>query len=53
MFMIIELGTLLKKGHQQMMFSLASKSYLAYKREVDYRRFNEAIKSQGLKYHVG
>jgi hypothetical protein len=27
------------------MFSLATRSYLDYKREVDYRRFNEAIKS--------
>jgi hypothetical protein len=27
------------------MFSLATRSYLAYKWEVDYRRFNEAIKS--------
>jgi hypothetical protein len=45
MFMIIQLGTLLKKRHQQRMFSLATRSYLAYKREVDYRRFNEAIKS--------
>jgi hypothetical protein len=27
------------------MFSLATRSYLPYKREVDYGRFNEAIKS--------
>jgi hypothetical protein len=45
MFMIVPMGTLLKKRHKQGMFSLATRSYLSYKREVDYRRFNEAIKS--------
>jgi hypothetical protein len=37
--------TLLKKRQQQRVFSLATRSYLSYKREVDYIRFNEAIKS--------
>jgi hypothetical protein len=45
MFMIIPMGTLLKKRHKQRMFSLATRSYLSYKREVNYGRFNEAIKS--------
>ena len=43
--MIVPMGTLLKKRHQQRVFSLANRSYLSYKREVDYGRFNEAIKS--------
>jgi hypothetical protein len=45
MFMIVPMGTLLKKRHQHRMFSLATRSYLSYKREVDYGRFKEAIKS--------
>jgi hypothetical protein len=43
--MIVPMGTLLKKRHQQRMLSLAIRSYLSYKQEVDYGRFNEAIKS--------
>jgi hypothetical protein len=43
--MFVPIGTLLKKRHQQRMFSLATRSYLSYKWEVDYGRFNEAIKS--------
>jgi hypothetical protein len=39
------MGTLLKKKHQQRMFSLATRSYLSYKREVYYERFKEATKS--------
>jgi hypothetical protein len=43
--MIVPMRALLKKRHQQRMFSLETRSYLSYKREVDYGRFNEAIKS--------
>jgi hypothetical protein len=43
--MIVSVGTLLKKRHKQRMLSLATRSYLSYKQEVDYGRFNEAIKS--------
>jgi hypothetical protein len=42
---IVPMGTLLKKRHQQRVLSLATRSYLAYKWEVHYGRFNEAIKS--------
>jgi hypothetical protein len=43
--MIVPMRALLKKRHQQRMLSLATRSYLSYKWEVDYERFNEAIKS--------
>jgi hypothetical protein len=33
------------------MFSFATGSYLAYKREVDYRGFNEAIRVTLASYH--
>jgi hypothetical protein len=39
MFIIVPMGTLLKEKHQQRMFFLATRSYLSYKREVDYERF--------------
>jgi hypothetical protein len=37
--------------HQQRMLSLATRSYLAYKREVDYKGFNEAIRVTLMSYH--
>jgi hypothetical protein len=46
--MIVPMGTLPKKRHQQRMFFLATRSYLSHKREVDSERFNEAIKSPSL-----
>jgi hypothetical protein len=39
--LLLYLGTLHKKRHQQRMSSLAIRSYLAYKQEVDYGGFNE------------
>ena len=47
----IQLGTLLRKRHQQMMLSFRTGSYLAYKREVDYKGFNEAIRVTLASYH--
>ena len=40
----IQLGTLLRERHQQRMLSFVIRSYLAYKWEVDYKGFNEAIR---------
>ena len=40
----IQLGTLLKERHKQRMLSIVIASYFPYKREVDYRGFNEAIR---------
>ena len=37
--------------HQQRMLSIAIGSYLAYKREVDYKGFNEAIRVTLASYH--
>ena len=47
----IQLGTLLKERHQQRMLPVVTASYLPYKREVDYRGFNEAIKVTLASYH--
>ena len=47
----IQLGTLLKERHQQRMLSIVTVSYLPYKREVDYRGFNEAIRVTLVSYH--
>ena len=51
MYFIIQLGTLLKERHQQRMLSVVTASYLPYKREVDYRGFNEAIRVTLVSYH--
>ena len=47
----IQLGTLLKKRHQQRMLSIVIGSYLAYKQEEDYKGFNEAIRVTLVSYH--
>ena len=47
----IQLGTLLKERHQQRMLSVVIGSYLAYKQEVDYKGFNEAIRVTLVSYH--
>ena len=47
----IQLWTLLKERHQQRMFSIITGSYLAYKQEVDYKGFNEAIRVTLVSYH--
>ena len=47
----IQLGTLLKKRHQQRMLFVVIVSYLPYKQEVDYRGFNEAIRVTLVSYH--
>ena len=47
----IQLGTLLKESHQQRMLFVVIGSYLAYKWEVDYRGFNEAIRVTLVSYH--
>ena len=47
----IQLGTLLKEGHQQRMLSVVTVSYLPYKWEVDNRGFNEAIRVTLVSYH--
>ena len=49
--MIVPMGTLLKKRHQQRMHSIVTASYLPYKRKVDYRGFNEAIRVTFMGYH--
>ena len=46
----IQLGTLLKERHQQRMLPVVTVSYLPYKREVDYRGFNEAIRVTLVSY---
>jgi hypothetical protein len=45
MFMIIQLGTLLKKKTPAKDVFLSNQVLLGLQWEVDYRRFNEAIKS--------
>ena len=47
----IQLGTLLRKRYQQRMLFFVTRSYLAYKREVDYKGFNEAIRVTLTSYH--
>ena len=47
----IELGTLLRERHQQRMLFFVTESYLAYKWEVDYKGFNEAIRVTLMSYH--
>ena len=47
----IQLRTLLKERHQQRMLPIVTVSYLPYKREVDYRGFNEAIRVTLARYH--
>ena len=47
----IQLGTLLKERHQQRMLPIVTVFYLRYKREVDYRGFNEAIRVTLVSYH--
>jgi hypothetical protein len=47
----IELGTLLKKRHQQRMLSIVTGSSLAYKWEVNYKGFNEAIRVTLVNYY--
>ena len=39
----IQLGTLLKERHQQRMLSIVTGSYLAYRREVEYKGLNENV----------
>ena len=51
MYSTIQLGTLLRERHQQRMLSFVTGSYLAYRREVDYRGFNEAIRVTLTRYH--
>ena len=47
----IQLGILLREKHQQRKLSFVTGSYLAYKLEVDYKGFNEAIKVTLASYH--
>jgi hypothetical protein len=47
----IKLGTLLKERHQQRMLSVVTGSSLAYKQEVNYKGFNEAIRVTLVSYH--
>ena len=47
----IQLGILLKERHQQRMLSIVTMSYFPYKREVDYKGFNEAIRVTLASYH--
>ena len=47
----IQLGTLLKERYQQRMLPVVTVSYLPYRREVDYRGFNEAIRVTLASYH--
>ena len=47
----IQLETLLRERHQQRMLSIVTASNLPYKREVDYRGFNEAIRVTLVSYH--
>ena len=51
MSLTIQLGTLLRKRHQQRMLSFVTGSYLAYKWEVDYKGFNEVIRVTLMSYH--
>ena len=51
MYSTIQLGTLIKERHQQRTLSVVTGSYLAYKREVDYKGFNEAIRVTLTRYH--
>ena len=47
----IQLETLLKERHQQSLLSVVTGSYLAYKREVDYKGFNKATRVTLASYH--
>jgi hypothetical protein len=47
----VQLETLLREKHQQMMLSFITGSYLAYKREVDYKGFNDAIRVTLVSYY--
>jgi hypothetical protein len=47
----IQLETLLKERHQQRIHSVVTASYLLYKREMDYKGFNEAIRVTLESYH--
>ena len=47
----VQLGTLLRKKHQQSMISIATGSYMAYRWEVDDKGFNEAIRVTLTSYH--
>ena len=37
------IGDITKERHQQRMLSIATRSYLAYRREVDYKGLNESV----------
>ena len=47
----IQLGTLLREIYQQRMLSIVTRSYLVYRREVDYKAYNEAIRVTLMSYH--
>ena len=51
MFSTIQLGTLLGKNTSRGWFPFVIGSYLAYKREVHYKGFNEAIRVTLMSYH--
>ena len=44
-------GDITRERHQQRMLSFVTGSYLAYRWEVDYKGFNEAIRVTLMSYH--